>query len=116
MDNYIAGIQFGLRQPCAPLDQIVVDGHEGKVRSEVIRRVKLAQDQAGIDMPKPTYNLEMTDSHSIGGDMARSTAPRRLRRHAPPQSPLPASTSCARTRKSTVTSRLKASFQARMTC
>ena len=43
-----------------------------KVRSEAIRRVKEAFDQAGIVMPEPVYRLRITDRVEAGGGRASS--------------------------------------------
>ena len=43
-----------------------------KVRSEAIRRVKEAFDQAGIVMPEPVYRLRITDRVEAGGERAFS--------------------------------------------
>jgi len=43
-----------------------------KVRSEAIRRVKEAFDQAGIVMPEPVYRLRITDRVDAGGERASS--------------------------------------------
>ena len=43
-----------------------------KVRSEAIRRVKEAFDQAGIVMPEPVYRLRITDRVEAGGERASS--------------------------------------------
>ena len=47
-----------------------------KVRSEAIRRVKEAFDQAGIVMPEPVYRLRITDRVDAGGP-SKSSAPKR---------------------------------------
>jgi len=47
-----------------------------KVRSEAIRRVKEAFDQAGIVMPEPVYRLRITDRVDAGGP-SKSSAPER---------------------------------------
>jgi len=44
-----------------------------KVRSEAIRRVKEAFDQAGIVMPEPVYRLRITDRVDAGGKGSPST-------------------------------------------
>ena len=47
-----------------------------KVRSEAIRRVKEAFDQAGIVMPEPVYRLRITDRVDADGASAGSAAER----------------------------------------
>jgi len=47
-----------------------------KVRSEAIRRVKEAFDQAGIVMPEPVYRLRITDRVDAGGGSAGSAVER----------------------------------------
>ena len=42
------------------------------MRSESIRRVKEASDQAGIVMPEPVYRLRITDRVEAGGGSAGS--------------------------------------------
>jgi small-conductance mechanosensitive channel len=46
-----------------------------RVRSEGIRRVKLALEDAGMDMPEPIYRVQLTDRTTSGGE-ARPPRPR----------------------------------------
>nr|WP_236651175.1 mechanosensitive ion channel family protein [Aquabacterium fontiphilum] len=41
VENYIAGLLLSLRQPFAPADHVVIDGHEGKVAALTIRSTNL---------------------------------------------------------------------------
>ncbi|MDQ3510942.1 MAG: mechanosensitive ion channel family protein, partial [Pseudomonadota bacterium] len=52
------------------LDQRVVDFL--KTRSEAIRRVKLAIEEAGMDMPEPIYRVQLTNA--AAGAAAETTA------------------------------------------
>ena len=47
-----------------------------KVRSEAIRRVKEAFDQAGIVTPEPVYRLRIADRVEAGGESGSSAAVR----------------------------------------
>jgi len=59
-----------------------------KMRSEAIRRVKEAFDQAGIVMPEPVYRLRITDRVEGGGKISPS---------APVRSEVPAKDSSTNT-------------------
>ncbi len=52
-----------------------------KVRSEAIRRAKVALDAAGIDMPMPTYRINMAQLGEVG-PARRPPAPEALEREA----------------------------------
>lgn len=45
------------------------------VMSEAIRQVKLALDQAGVDMPEPTYRLQVTNKDTSAARTATPAAP-----------------------------------------
>ncbi|MEP7384156.1 MAG: mechanosensitive ion channel family protein, partial [Gemmatimonadota bacterium] len=44
------------------------------VRSEAIRTVKLALDDAGMDMPEPIYRVQLTESTAYEADVKRANA------------------------------------------
>ena len=78
LENYLAGLLMSLRQPFSPRAQVMALGdfsvklrffgwvdqrsHDfGIVTGEAIRRVKLALEHAGVDMPEQTYRVQVSN-------------------------------------------------------
>ncbi len=63
IENYLAGVLLSVRQPFRVNDIVSMADHEGRVvrltAREAIRLVKQAFDEADIEMPEPTYRLQL---------------------------------------------------------
>ena len=78
-ENYIAGVLLSLRSPFEPGDHVVIGTHEG------IRMVRAELKKAGIDIPAPTYRLQLMESASLT-ETGKPVSPRT--RPVTPQAPV----------------------------